>query len=586
MRLYLKKPAIQLVVIFAFFVLGGIIYLINIQKEYKIYGELQLIDIKLISVQKIRIDFLDAVGNNRGYHIKQLPLYIKNYDRLKSEISTDIQLYDQIQKDSIEDELHKQLREIIALRFTQLDSNLYLLSQLDLQSSIKAINAKDTIVQQKTIIAENRFEALNKHLTGKREQLLASANSLKLVNSIIFYVWIGISSVLVLYFMVRLTKKSKLLDRSNRRLRGIFNSTFSFIGFLSNDGTVLKLNRTILDFAGRKRSEVEGKKFWEWDWLELSESSLQLLKQNIMQASQGDAIFMNIKVRDLNRKQITLHANIKPLFSETGTIEGLIFEGRPIQELIDTQNALERKNEELQNFASIASHDLKEPLRMVSSFMSLLKQKYASNLDEKGLKFIQLAVDGAKRMGSLIDDILEYSSVGSEETPFEPVCMNTLMIEIQIYFSGVITEKNATISWINLPEVCGQRTGLKLLFQNLIGNALKYHQTNVPPNVSIEYEDQGVNYRFAISDNGIGIEEKHLNTIFTLFKRLHTKQEYPGTGLGLATCKKIVEFHKGKIWVESRSGEGSTFYFILPKIQIEKFDPIKDFAGFKHSNSV
>lgn len=226
---------------------------------------------------------------------------------------------------------------------------------------------------------------------------------------------------------------------------------------------------------------------------------------------------------------------------------------------------LQESNRELEQFAYTASHDLKEPLRMIRNFMDLLEKNYAPQLDDKAKKYIHFAADGAKRMNELIDDLLEYSRISRLYSEFETVDMNKLVDSVIGMFEAQIEEQNAVVGREQLPQVIGVPVSLKLVFQNLIGNALKYHDKNTAPRVEIKGEETETHWAFSVSDNGIGIDEKYFDEIFLLFKRLHSNSEYSGTGMGLAMCKKVVEQHGGEIWVTSEKGKGSTFYFTIKK---------------------
>ena len=222
-------------------------------------------------------------------------------------------------------------------------------------------------------------------------------------------------------------------------------------------------------------------------------------------------------------------------------------------------------NTELEQFAYIASHDLQEPLRMVTGFLTQLEKKYSDQLDEKAHQYIHFAVDGAKRMREIISDLLEYSRVGRNGYDLEEIDLNTLLSETIQLNSVAMKDSSAVITWATLPKITASKTPLQQVFQNLIMNALKYRNPEVAPVVEIKVADKGNEWLFSFSDNGIGIEEQFFSKIFVLFKRLHNRDEYPGTGIGLAICKKIVESHSGKIWVESVPEAGSTFYFTLRK---------------------
>lgn len=226
---------------------------------------------------------------------------------------------------------------------------------------------------------------------------------------------------------------------------------------------------------------------------------------------------------------------------------------------------LEDINRELEQFAYTASHDLKEPLRMVRNFMQMLKKNYNDQLDDRAQQYIHFAVDGAERMASLIDALLDYSRVGRMYDEFEITDTNQMINEIAEIFTSDAQNQGAEIIYSGLPEVRAVPLSLKMVFQNLVSNALKYRNPDTKPVITISCSETDTHWQFSISDNGIGIEEQFQVEIFTLFKRLHTSDQFKGTGMGLAICKKIVEQHGGKIWVESELGKGSTFYFTIQK---------------------
>lgn len=233
--------------------------------------------------------------------------------------------------------------------------------------------------------------------------------------------------------------------------------------------------------------------------------------------------------------------------------------------ILQANQKLSNANEELKVFASLASHDMREPLRMISSFMSLLEKKYAANLDEKGRQYISFAMDGAKRLTLLINDLLEYSKVGFDRNLIEEINTKAIVREVLELKSDLIRENDATLIIGDLPNVMGVKIPMKILFQNLIGNALKYKKPDIKPEIKISGKELKDFWEFSIEDNGIGIEADYLDLIFGILKRLHPKEKYAGTGMGLATCRKIITQHEGKIWAESTPGLGSKFSFTIKK---------------------
>ena len=227
--------------------------------------------------------------------------------------------------------------------------------------------------------------------------------------------------------------------------------------------------------------------------------------------------------------------------------------------------ALKQSNEDLAQFAYVASHDLQEPLRMVSSYLQLIERRYTDALDDAGREFIAFAVDGAKRMKNLIRALLEYSRIGTGAREMELVPAAEIVGDTLGVLKIVIGETGAKITVGELPDLRCDRIQMAQLFQNLIGNALKFCRERTPEiHISSTRRDDENAWQIDVKDNGIGIEPDYLDRVFVIFQRLHSRDEYAGTGIGLALCKRIVERHQGRIWVESEAGKGTTFSFVIP----------------------
>jgi light-regulated signal transduction histidine kinase (bacteriophytochrome) len=260
---------------------------------------------------------------------------------------------------------------------------------------------------------------------------------------------------------------------------------------------------------------------------------------------------------DFDLEKIKVEAANRELLREVG-------ERREAERALrDKTEALRRSNEELEQFAYVASHDLQEPLRMVASYVQLLARRYQGAIDAQADKYIHYAVDGAKRMQALINALLDYSRVG-REMRLGRVDLGRLLDQTLATLSGPVEESGAEVTRDPLPEVVGDASQLGQLLQNLIGNALKFRRPGVPARVHVSAARRGPDLVFAVRDNGIGVDPGQLSRLFVIFQRLHTRAEYPGTGIGLAICKKVVEHHGGRIWAESEPGSGSTFFFTLP----------------------
>ncbi|MEA1905913.1 MAG: ATP-binding protein, partial [Euryarchaeota archaeon] len=262
----------------------------------------------------------------------------------------------------------------------------------------------------------------------------------------------------------------------------------------------------------------------------------------------------------------SFHSHAVPIYSENGNFQH--YQGYNIDttkqkeaetKLAQTVTDLMRSNAELEQFAYVASHDLQEPLRMVSSYVQLLKRRYAGKLDSDADDFIGFAVDGAKRMQTLIQDLLIYSRVGTRGKPFEPTNCENVLSQALMNLKVTIDENDAVVTHDPLPTVAADSSQLAQIFQNLIGNAIKFRGEDVP-RVHVAAERKEGEWLFSVADNGIGIEKEFFERIFVIFQRLHNMDEYSGTGIGLAVCKKIVERHDGRMWVESEQGKGATFY--------------------------
>ena len=239
--------------------------------------------------------------------------------------------------------------------------------------------------------------------------------------------------------------------------------------------------------------------------------------------------------------------------------------GQLVDALAERGAALARSNRELEQFAYIASHDLQEPLRMVGSYTQLLEQRYSAQLDDDARDFLRFAREGATRMRELIDALLSYSRIDTRAQPFTTVAMDQVLSLALENLRESIAQSKAEVIRGPMPSLEGDALQLGQVLQNLIGNAVKFHGPN-PPHVWVTAERRGPDWRFSVRDDGIGIAPEYQERIFVLFQRLHSREEYPGTGIGLSVCKKVVERHGGKLWVESsgRPGEGTTFFFTIP----------------------
>jgi len=319
------------------------------------------------------------------------------------------------------------------------------------------------------------------------------------------------------------------------------------------------MNKVILYEMRKERDEVFGKRIIEVaPEAYQHEGGLQVIETYRKVAAEGGSINLGLVEYSNHMVAGTYECSVHHI--EDNYVYVML---RNVTDLEKAKNELEQKNKELGQFAHIVSHDLKEPLNSLAGLLGLLENECEGKLDEKAKEIFSLISKSTARMKNLIRDILDYSSIGQEKEKTYVDC-NKLVEDIKEDLQTIIKETNASIEFGDLPVVKGYPTELRLLFQNLISNAIKFCKPGVAPKIIISAKEQN-GWTFAIQDNGIGIADANQEKIFAIFKRLHSRSEIDGTGIGLTHCKKIVELHKGKIWVDSRPGKGSTFCFTIPK---------------------
>jgi PAS domain S-box-containing protein len=339
---------------------------------------------------------------------------------------------------------------------------------------------------------------------------------------------------------------------------------------LDDDWNISYWNKEAEKISGRKQEEMLGKNIWE-----MYEGRISKKIQSVFH----DAKKLNTPIRtEVYSKNLKYWVELNAFPSTMG----LTVSFKNITERKQTESQLKKmnrsleahvkelaiSNQELEQFAYVASHDLQEPLRMITSFLTQIEKKYDAVLDEKGKKYIFFAVDGAKRMRQIILDLLGFSRIGKNDDQLEDINLNEIVDEIAVLYRKQIEETGAQIKYENLPKLRSYSAPMKQVFQNLISNALKYSKADVNPVITISSKDCTTHWKFMVTDNGIGINPEYFDKIFIIFQRLHNKDEYSGTGMGLAITKKILENLGGKIEVESEEGKGSTFCFTIPKKQI------------------
>jgi PAS domain S-box-containing protein len=378
------------------------------------------------------------------------------------------------------------------------------------------------------------------------------------------------------------------LRLSDARYRRLFETAQDGILILDADtGQVVDANPFMKDLLGYSQEEFLGRKLWEigpFKGEDASKSAFAELQRNDRLHYEG----LPLETKDGRRVEVEfisnaylvdatrlIHCNIRDITERMRVNQALeaankemAFQieekGKRADELVMINAELARSNAELEQFAYVATHDLQEPLRAVASCVQLLQKRYGGQLDARADEFITHAVDGTKRMQTLINDLLAYSRISTHAQVFASTNCEMVLHEVLANLMVAIAESGAQVTHDALPTVNGDATQLTQLFQNLIGNALKFRGDR-PSKIHIGAVRKHGEWRFSVADNGIGMEPQYFERVFLVFQRLHTRKEYQGTGIGLAICKKVVERHGGRIWAESEPGLGATFCFTIPE---------------------
>ncbi|CAN5616932.1 hypothetical protein BH24ACT20_BH24ACT20_09540 [soil metagenome] len=353
------------------------------------------------------------------------------------------------------------------------------------------------------------------------------------------------------------------LRESEERFRALVQYGSDIITIVDADGTIRYESPSVERVMGYKPEELMGRNAFATmhpgDAERVSEAFFGALE------SGRESLSVEFRSRHADGSWRYLEGIGRNLL-EDPIVKGIVVNFRDVTERRRYEEELQRSNAELEQFAYVASHDLQEPLRMVSSYTQLLARRYKGRLDDDADEFIDYAVDGAGRMQRLINDLLVYSRLGTRGKEFAPTDCDEVLEGVRDNLQVAIEESGVDLASGELPTVMGDRSQLIRLFQNLVENAIKFSGEE-PPEIRVQAELSGYEWMFSVRDNGIGIAPEYADRIFVIFQRLHDRVQCPGTGIGLAVCKKIVERHGGRIWVESEVGEGSTFYFTLPALR-------------------
>ncbi|MGZ7134462.1 MAG: PAS domain S-box protein [Methanobacterium sp.] len=365
--------------------------------------------------------------------------------------------------------------------------------------------------------------------------------------------------------ITELKKAEERLEIASKYNRSLIEASLDPLVTIGPDGKITDVNGATEQVTGYSRDDLIGTDFSDY-FTEPEEA-----RDGYQEVFREGWVFdypLEIKHKEGRVTPVLYNASVYR--DESSEVIGVFAAARDITERKKAENMLKlkleelaRSNAELEQFAYVSSHDLQEPLRMIGSYLQLLQRKYEGELDDKADKYINFAVDGANRMQNLINDLLAFSRVTTQAREFELTDCEFILNQVLSNLEISIKENKAIIFHDHLPEVMSDSTQLAQVFQNLINNAIKFRSEKAPK-IYISAKQNDNQWLFGVKDNGIGIDSKHLERIFEVFKRLHKRREYPGTGIGLSICKKIIERHGGHIWVESELGKGSTFYFTIP----------------------
>ena len=361
-----------------------------------------------------------------------------------------------------------------------------------------------------------------------------------------------------------------LARNAEKNIYLIFDSTPSALVLINSEGKIKLANNRLCKLFGYEKKELLGESI-ELLVPERFRQHHEHYRQGFIKEPVKRAMGEQNELYGLTKKgkEIPIEVRLNPIQlnqapSVIAAINDITLQRKHLQEIQEAARKLKKSNEELEQFAFIASHDLQEPLRMVSSYTQLLASRYQNRLDNDANEFIDYAVDGAKRMQVMIQDLLKFSRLGSEAVEVEEIDANKLYEDALKNLAIVVEESGTVVTRGELPVIRGEASQLLQVFQNLIGNAVKYRIVEKTNRLHVSAKMIKNEWRFCFQDNGIGIQPQYFEKIFIIFKRLHNKSEYSGTGIGLALCKRIIDNHGGRIWVESEYGQGACFYFTLP----------------------
>jgi PAS domain S-box-containing protein len=587
----LKEVNIRLDYLFLIFSAGIMLsgfaaYLMFNQKEIEVDRRMIKTEKQLNALNRLYQTYLKTVKDENAYLLNKNEFYRSEYVKSKSSLNEFRKGMPALLDRPDDQKLYATLDSGIDKRLQQLDRQMNYRTVFSPEQARQKILEEEPEAVQTHMSTDAGFEGLISRVEERSAQLIAERDNYTEQNYKGFVVLMFSSILLLVITVVQTSRRIRLAERdkqvqrvldavqaSEEKLQNVIAATNTGTWEWNVQTGEIKFNERWANIAGYSLAELEPVNFKTWE--NLTHPDDQVLFNRLLQdCFERKTEFYDCEYRMKHKsgrwvwvhdrgKVTTWTPEGKPLWM-FGTTAEITARKNAEEDLKMINEKLKSANEELEKFASIASHDMREPLRMIKSFMDLLEKDYAPQLDDKARKYIHFARDGAQRMTNLVNDLLSHARTGFEGALQEEVDVNELIDEIKNLQKPVLEEKKATLVYPSLPRVRGVRTALLLLFQNLINNAIKFQLPDVRPVITIRGEEKPDCWQFTVQDNGIGISLQHRDRIFGLFQRAHGSA-YQGSGMGLATCKKIVEQHGGAIHVESEEGKGSTFYFSLAK---------------------
>ncbi len=528
----------------------------------------------IITKLELVFSFLkDAESGQRGYMLTNDSIYMVRYKTDNINVNNEIEGIQKLITDNLE---HQQrmvlLDSLVKERYKRMELTLQFHELKGQRGSAELVmtgeenRIMDEIRNLIDRMKEDENQLLLIHTTG------TDASAKRTISVILITGSVSILVVLLALFFINSDniKRKKAEEELNR----FFTLSLDMMCIIGVDGYFKRINPAFEDVLGFSRDELFSKPYHEFLHPDDKEKTLAAVRKMIEDGSkltiENRCLCKDGTFRWLAWKAVPVdkmrYASARDITEQKEAAEQIKKMNTELESRVQRRTAeLKRSNEELQQFAYVASHDLQEPLRMVASYMQLLERKYKGQLDEKADMYIGFAVDGASRMKALINDLLNFSRVDSKAKDLAPTDFNEMLEVVRQNLKQAIEENKAKIIMTDImPVIPADSSQMIQIFQNLISNAIKFKGV-VTPEITISAEQQPTHWLFKIKDNGIGIEKEYWDRIFVIFQRLNNREEYPGTGIGLAICKKIVERHGGQIWLESEAGKGTTFFFSIKK---------------------